>query len=110
MMTIDDPDADNATAEGAFVSRDRLAAKHGMPDPDWIARERVWLDVRYKRTKAGRAKFRHLDDAWREEHPLSADLPPSYAAAILDDAAMAYGFEAEISYEERFGEAPPLQP
>lgn len=109
MMTIEDPEADNAAAEGAFNTRDRLAGKHGMPDAEWIDREREWLAPRYGRAKDERRRFKSLDDAWREDNPLSTDLPPSYSAAILDDAAASYGFDAEISYEERFADAPPLQ-
>ncbi|WP_288411518.1 hypothetical protein [uncultured Sphingomonas sp.] len=31
-LAIEDGGVDHAVAEGAFAARDRLAAKHGMPD------------------------------------------------------------------------------
>lgn len=98
-LAIDDPDADHAVAEGAYNTRERLAAKHGMPDADWLARERQWLQPRYDRTKQARARFRHLDAAWAADPHRTGTIPPSYTAAVFDALGRAAGVSIDISYD-----------
>jgi len=98
-LAIDDPDADNAVAEGAWSTRERLAAEHGMPDADWLARERQWLQPRYDRAKQARARFRHLDAAWAADPHRAGAIPPSYTAAVFDAMGRATGIAIEISYD-----------
>lgn len=100
-LAIDDPDADNAVAEGAWSTRERLAAKHGMPDADWLARERQWLQPRYDRTKQVRARFRHLDAVWSADPHQTGAIPPSYTAAVFDAMGRATGIAIDISYDSQ---------
>lgn len=97
-LAIDDPEADHAVAEGAFTTRAELAAKHGMPDAEWLARERQWLQPRYDRSKQARARFRHLDDAWAADPQRASGIPPSYTAVVFEAMGQATGLVIDISY------------
>lgn len=100
-LAIEDGDVDNAVAEGAFITRDRLAVKHGMPDAAWIEREKEWLQPRYERTKQGRARFRHLDEAWAADPDRTESLPPSYKAAVFASMGASMGIAIDMTYPAR---------
>ncbi len=97
-LAIDDPEADHAVAEGAYNTRARLAAQHGMPDADWLARERQWLQPRYDHTKRARARFRHLDEAWAADPDRTEPIPPSYGAVVFEAMGQALGVAISASY------------
>ncbi|KQM92193.1 hypothetical protein ASE70_14860 [Sphingomonas sp. Leaf22] len=100
-LAIEDGDVDNAVAEGAFTTRDRLAAKHGMPNAAWIEREKQWLRPRYERTKEVRARFRHLDEAWASDPDRTEPLPPSYKAAVFAAMGASMGIGIDMTYPAR---------
>lgn len=97
-LAIDDPEADHAVAEGAYNTRARLAAQHGMPDADWLARERQWLQPRYDHAKRARSRFRHLDDAWAADPHRTEPIPPSYSAVVFEAMGKATGIAMDMSY------------
>lgn len=100
-LAIEDGNVDNAVAEGAFITRGRLAAKHGMPDTAWIEREKEWLRPRYERTKEERARFRHMDGAWAADPDRTEPLLPSYKAAVFAAMGASMGIELDIEYPAR---------
>lgn len=104
-LAIEDSDVDNAVAEGALTTRDRLAARHGMPEAAWIEREKEWLRPRYERTKEGRARFRHLDDMWADDPDRTEPLPPSYKAAVFAAMGASMGIAIAMTYPVRRGDA-----
>lgn len=97
-LAIDDPDADHSVAEAAFATRDRLAAKHGMPDPAWLAQERQWLRPRYDYAKRARAQFRHLDEAWGADPHRTDRTPPSYTAVVFAAMGRSMGLAIDMIY------------